>query len=163
MLLRNWYNNFAYMYLGTYTSAGYGAGYIYNKNLSGYQTNPSSSSTSLAFIAINDSAQSNLLFGSGTNAVTFDDYALQSIITTISKTNVSVSLTTSNYNSSTLKWSLPVSCDVTNTSSSSITIGEFGFTNGSFLLFREVLATPITVAAGQRINFKYNVELQFPG
>lgn len=130
-----------------------------------------SSSSSGSAIALNrtlcvdDDASLGIVFGSGDTAPTATDYALdtdESASLTITKT------ISQNYASN--KIEIIFACSVTNTSANAIELKEVGIkkristTNATtyvdMLFAREILSSPITIAAGETKTFNYTWTMQ---
>lgn len=100
--------------------------------------------------------------GTGTTAPTYDDYILENPITSTSSLEVvSTTLSDLGFDSTTKTWGKRISRCFRNLTSSTMTISEVGIygscnTNGSaamwVLLYREVLAEPITVEPDQKFE-----------
>ena len=116
-----------------------------------------------------NSASIGLCFGSGTTPVTYDDYNLDSIITSgLSLVSASGTPTQATaYDSGTHHISSIRSFTVNNSSASPITIAEFGitfptgFASGNStsvhaLMYREVLATPVTLNPSESVIVSFN-------
>lgn len=113
----------------------------------------------------------NVVVGSGTTPVSPDDYALESLISTVSMqsgTAIVNYIVDTDAKSITAKNNIKVA--VKNTSSESITISELGILHtvytgsstsntASMLVYREVLDTPVTIAAGEFSTFQINIEV----
>lgn len=162
MLLRNYYNLMAALTLGIKSTdtTVFGDGNINTKTRSGgikaldgiSATGYLSTSLGLGFSKFDSLTDSGLyygsvVFGAGDTPVTFEDYALASLITSgLSKGNFASG--TPSYDSSTKKWSNTLSLVLTNTSTASIVIKEVGILlpiynyNPGSLVYREVLSTP---------------------
>lgn len=188
MLLRNYYNLQAALALGIQSTDTdtFGDGHINAKNYSGaikdiqpvYATSVKADSYGFGWAAntilsAESSVQSSatVCFGTGTTAVTYEDYKLEAIITT-GLAKASFTHGTPSYNSETKKWDGTLSCVTTNTSGSTITINEIGiympvtYSGGNSghgtLVYREVLTTPITIAAGASVTYTQNLEYTMP-
>lgn len=170
MLLRNYYNYMAMMHFDKLSSASsFGDGFLSLKNTSGSLTYPYASSGSWS--GYSPCSIQNLLtsssyhsYGSGVTAVTYEDYKLENEITSgISKT---ISNTDPVYNAETKKWSSTIAHTIINTSSNLITINEIGTSgrcsSGTALVYRTVLDTPITIAAGSAATITFTLEYQMP-
>ena len=115
------------------------------------------SSAALCSLGGNRYSNNKLLLGTGTNAFSVDDYKLQ---TDVSSSFTKASLTVSGGAISETKGRvLTWTCSYLNTSGADITVSEIGLTkyvmfgsNEDVLIFRDVLATPVTVPAGQGIT-----------
>ena len=109
-----------------------------------------------------NSSDSYLLFGSGTTTPTLDDYQMEDAFGTDTLQYVSQS-TSSTINDETHTFQMIFTNTLRNITSSDITIKEVGYIKGiytlvngegdnvspvRFLFWREVLETPITIAAG---------------
>lgn len=99
-----------------------------------------------------------MLLGTGTNAFSLDDYKLQTDVTaSFTKAGLTcIGGAVSDALSRTVTWN----GSFVNTSGTDITVSEVGLTKRAswasswynFLMYREVLATPVTVPAGQGIT-----------
>lgn len=115
---------------------------------------------------------SSMVFGTGDTAVTYDDYKLESEYTSYSRASFVV--TEPVYDASTRKFTRTVSCVLTNTGASEVTLKEMGIymstagysssTTGArwCLVYREVLDTPITIAAGDSVKYTHTFEYTMP-
>ena len=181
MLLRNYYNWLAMLTMGvtnTDTST-FGDGHLNTKCYNGtiYASSTSPSSTAIGIgrsvnTAITPACAANngsIIIGSGDTAVTFDDYALASIISS-GWTKGTPIVGTPAYNSETKKWTNTISFVCTNSSGSTITIKEVGIVTYiydygaslSSLVYREVLATPVTITNGNSSTITLNLEYTMP-
>lgn len=189
MLTRNFYNLQAALTLGIQSTdtATFGDGHINAKDYNGtirlIQPSPDgamqtffygfgwSVSTSINGHTSSFSTGGILSFGTGTTAETFEDYKLETIITAgLSKATFTHGAPA--YNAETKKWTNTLSCVVTNTSGSPITINEIGVyvpvayssTSAGYgtLVSREVLTTPITIAAGTSVTYTQNLGYTMP-
>lgn len=113
----------------------------------------------------------SIIFGSGDTPVTYDDYMLASQISTdIVKSNIYNNPSRCSYNASTKKWTSYITMTLTNNSTSAITIKEVGIKMAlygttiaqSALVYREVLASPITISAGETVTYTQHLEYQMP-
>ena len=179
MLLRNYYNQLAMLTMGVISTdkTTFGDGHLNSKTASG-SLDDISTSVNVAYTAIGRSittdirynslgAGPSILLGSGDTAVTFDDYALDSIISS-GWTKGTPIIGTPSYNSETRKWTNTISFACTNTSGSDLTIREVGIISGfrssavGVLIYREVLATPVTIANGNSSTITLNLEYTMP-
>lgn len=175
MLLRNYYNLLACGVLGKHIYAnGFGDGNIIFKGINGllYYSSfaPTIGAVSLGRCISNnietaELSYSSIIIGNGTTPVTFDDYKLDSQITS-GWTKTGFVINTPTYDSVTKKFSNTVTFIITNTSTSELIFSEVGIVGqyGStpLLLYREVLDTPITVAPGESVTFTQNFEFTMP-
>lgn len=158
------------------TADGVARSYLKNMNSCnglGCFANAVTSQTSLPSVVTSyPSYYCHLVVGSGTTPVTGADYALESQITTVSSLSVDQSFNME-------KGEMIVTKTMKNTSSEEITINEVGIiamtthftsyttstssssgiTNGPYLAFREVLATPIVVPAGETFTISLTHKL----
>lgn len=190
---RNYYNMLTAMFLGDTTASSSATPTDYSapirfRNVSGGYTSLSASSygieghpvelertgmvtidKSFCKLMTNQSANINteyfgVMFGSGTASATYDDYALQTPITSgISLADLNGALTQpSAYDSNTHHYSSERSFTFTNSSANAITVNEMGlylpmFYTGSFttgypmLIYREVFDAPIALQPGESI------------
>jgi hypothetical protein len=115
----------------------------------------------------------SIVFGTGTTPVTFDDYSLENIISTgYSKSGFTFG--TATYNITNKTWSCPFNVLLTNSNSSALTFNEVGIVapfntyNGTSLnqynalIYREVLSTPITIAANDVVKYTQIFEYIMP-
>ena len=115
-----------------------------------------------------------IVVGTGTDAYSIEDYVLGAAIANGSSAGqlawaaaVKSSLT---YASETKKWTNLFYRDFSNNSGSAITVGEsglywvlnYGGGNSTFLVERNVLASPVAVADGQILRVTYTTEMTFP-
>lgn len=139
-----------------------------SSSANGFTYPPSNGIHSQTATGYDSSYYTNLVVGSGTTPVTEDDYCLESEITTLSSVAVTTSRNCAN-------GTVTYKKTMTNTSSDAITVSEIGIafiavyaTSGTsssgtafpVLAFREVLDTPITVAAGD--TFTITITHQLP-
>lgn len=99
-------------------------------------------------------------FGTGDTAADYEDYQLETPITSgLSVVNSSGTLTApSAFDSVTHKYSSTRTFTINNTSASSITIKELGIFMSSILVYREVLGTPITIDPGESVTVSFTRE-----
>lgn len=181
MILRNYYNWLAMLTMGiSYTDVlAFGDGYLNAKRLSGVIGDARSDinsyalglgrSVNTAITGVCESNKGSIIIGSGDTAVTFDDYALASIISS-GWTKGTPTVGTPSYNSETKKWTNTISFLCTNTSGSTMTIKEVGIVTDindlgattSSLVYREVLATPIEITNGNSSTITLNLEYTMP-
>lgn len=123
---------------------------------------------------------SSICLGTGSEPVTYDDYKLSGDVVSLALTQQSSS---TKYIPETNKWRRSIICTCTNLTESDITVGEWGlykwnYNNGSgstrpslsysntssqvALMFREVLDTPITIAAGTTTTFTFSIDVPMP-
>ena len=90
-------------------------------------------------------------FGTGTTAPTFDDYRVQSPLSSFTVSQKNINVNTLNWDGDTKQYSTTRRFVVQYTGSSEITIREFGiyarsgYDGSNVLIYREVFDTPITV------------------
>jgi hypothetical protein len=180
MLLRNYYNLLALLTMGVTSTdtSTFGDGHLNLKRASNGSLNDTSFSTPVSYSSLgrlpttaigydNLIGGGSILLGSGNTAVTFDDYALASIISS-GWTKGTPIVGTPAYNSETKKWTNTISFVCTNTSGSTMTIREVGIGNGPFssnstvLVYREVLATPVEIENGASKTITLNLEYTMP-
>ena len=181
MLLRNYYNWLALLTMGVLSTdtSTFGDGHLNTKSYSGAIYVSSSNVQSLSVgtgwsvaTTITSAAGANrnsIIIGSGDTAVTFDDYALTSIISS-GWTKGTPFAGTPSYNSETKKWTNTISFVCTNSSGSTMTIKEVGIvayindysTANSSLIYREVLATPVEITNGNSSTITLNLEYTMP-
>ena len=181
MLLRNYYNWLANLTMGVggTSASSFADGYLNTKSYNGTIHASDSGAPSYGLgtgwateTTITSAASSNrnsIILGSGDTAVTFDDYKLDSIIST-GWTKGTVTVGTPAYNSGTKKWTNTISFICTNTSGSTMTIKEAGIVayiyaysaSDSSLIYREVLAEPATITNGQSKTITLNLEYTMP-
>lgn len=111
---------------------------------------------------MNSTSMYGIGFGGGNTPVTFDDYALASSLNmTYSIANKTQGTPT--YDSTTRTWSNTVEFDLKNTSSTDYDIKEVGLFNGAYtLIYREVLANPFTLQAGQTVHYIHTFKFTMP-
>lgn len=171
MLLRNYYIYIAMMFNWKASAdAEFGEGYLSLKNVSGALTYPVFASA--VQLKTNPYCFQYFLrtlgyytYGTGTTPPTYEDYALESTITT------GLQYTTANtlpvYDAQTKKWTCTVSHTLINSISyPDVTIGELGLWidaySGRVLISRTVFDTPITVLSGGTVIITYTLEYQMP-
>jgi len=183
MLLRNYYNLLALLTMGV-TNTGtstFGDGHLNTKQRGG----------TIAALELNNYSYLNdyalgyatltridgstggsgvvglICLGSGDTAVTFDDYALASIISS-GWTKGTPVVGAPAYNSETKKWTNTISFLCTNSSGSTMTIKEVGIYlpisnyNLTSLVYREVLATPVEITNENSSTITLNLEYTMP-
>lgn len=123
---------------------------------------------------------SNIVLGSGTTAVTYDDFKLSGDVIASNRQLTVVNPQTI-YDAVSKKYLKVITITYTNTTSSSVTISEWGiyqvnndsnttYTNRDFsntdsnivLLYREVLPSPIVVVAGETITLSLKLDFPMP-
>lgn len=99
-------------------------------------------------------------FGSGVTAASYEDYQLETPITSgLSLVNQSGTLTASSaFDAVTHKYSSTRTFTINNSSASSITINELGIFVSSVLCYREVLGAPITIDPGESVTVSFTRE-----
>jgi hypothetical protein len=110
--------------------------------------------------------------GSGSNAYSFEDYALQTLIahgTGAGQLYYVAQQRTSAYDVATKKWTILHTRQFNNNSGGDITIRELGLTfqlvmsNSKYILFsRDLLAEAKVLTNGQSVTYKYTIEYIFP-
>lgn len=172
MILRNFKNVQAAFHLFRGVSESvFGDGYLTTKNYAGTVALIQGTSTNLYFCKYTLGYNGNtgttvttggigLVPGSGDTAVTYDDYTVTSIS---GLTHVSCG-SSYLYNSTTQKWEGTVYHVLQNTSGNSITVKEIGLfgqsnSNLGILYVREVLSSPLTVAADGYFKISMTFEL----
>lgn len=186
MLLRNYYNILAGIVLGVdgADASKFADGYLNIKRMSngaiyGLSLNGTNYYAKMLTLgspsytaAGNGGANSNpprFLFGTGTTPVTYDDYKLENEYTQMSKASIVVS-NAPVYDSEPKKYTKTVTCVLTNTGSTEVTLREVGIamdvrgTSGSelVLVYREILDTSITIAAGDAVQYTHTFEFTVP-
>ena len=167
MVTRNWYNLFksqrAKIVIPQATKSVNGveraAGY-YSSSPHDYNILFCSASA----VATNPSYPQGICVGSGTTPPTYEDYKLESMITS----GISGTVKTTLDDNNDTVWTLTI----TNSSSADITIGEVGYFNVGFygagnstdyfMYERTVLDTPITIAAGGFGQVTYTIRFNYP-
>ena len=180
MLLRNYYNWLAMLAMGVSSTdtSTFGDGHLNTKVLGGslaaikltqYSEVVGFGNSISTSIVGSDTTSNAIIIGSGDTAVTFDDYALDSIISS-GWTKGTPIVGTPAYNSGTKKWTNTISFVCTNTSGSDLTIKEIGIvarivdyvSTTSSLIYREVLASPVTITNGTSSTITLNLEYTMP-
>lgn len=107
-----------------------------------------------------DSYDTTIQFGTGDTAADYEDYQLETPITTgLSVVNTSGTLTApSAFDDVTHKYSSTRTFTFNNTSASSITIKELGIFLSSVLCYREVLDSPITIEPAESVTVSFTRE-----
>lgn len=178
MVLRNFYNMIACAVLGVeQTDIGiFGDGHLNLKTYDGTVINRQKYYSKLCFgiyeadkyVYGNSEYGGVAIFGTGDTPVTFDDYTLASFCGDLTFGNVIHNDVT--YNSTEKKFSTTKTFTITNPTASSITLKEIGingtargqYNDTGVLVYREVFATPITLAAGESITYTHNFEFTMP-
>lgn len=185
MLLRNYYNYMACATLGVngYKSPGISSntfcdGVIYAKNSSG-TTAPfefakfglgGSKSLGTVSPSTEKSSVGCIIIGSGNTPVTFEDYKLNSIITS-GWSKGGITIVSPTYDSSNKKYLGSMTVPITNlNSSTNIIVNEIGivfYGNSaeqtlSILVYREVLPAAVTIAPGETQVLELQLEYTFP-
>jgi len=107
-----------------------------------------------------DTLGNYIQFGTGSTAADYEDYQLESPITSgLSMVQSEGTLTApSAFDAVTHKYSSTRTFTINNTSDSSITLSELGIFSCSCLVYREVLATPITIDPGESVTVSFTRE-----
>lgn len=114
----------------------------------------------LPFATSSGYSETKVIIGSGTTAVTYDDYKLENKITSIS--NDKITLGNIEFDNDTKRYKRHIVYDFMATED--ITVNEIGATfqerNGTALIMRTVLEQPINVLAGTygRVDFYINIQ-----
>lgn len=162
--------------LGTSTS-GYGDGYINGMATNGtivkFDIGAASTSSSAYYYPAVVWCDNAICLGTGNTEVSYDDYKLAGTnILTSGRTSRSNTL---NYNADTGKWERTITFSYANNSNADITISEWGIWRGNgraagsssgytnseqtILLYREVLAEPITIPVDVTAELTFTVEV----
>ena len=146
----------------------FGDGYITGKTISGnimnlgFTSNMNNPLSRFSEGAINyaDSYRSNLVCGSGDTDVTYDDYCLASPFTTSQVSYVSGVSTESDpkYDAEKQEWTRTYTRNYL--ANEDITIREIGVyfaltTSDRYLVYRQILETPLEVKAGNQFTLKF--------
>lgn len=109
---------------------------------------------------------SSICFGTGTTPVTYEDYKLETPITSgLTVVSSSGNLTQTTFDNVTHHYKFSKSFTVNNTSASPITLNEFGIFvynySTAFMVYHEVFATPITLnpAESAVVEFIHDAEV----
>lgn len=99
-------------------------------------------------------------FGTGSTPATYEDYRIETLITSgLTGVNSSGTLTSpSSFDAVTHKYSSTRTFTINNSSGSSITLSEMGIFCNNVLVYREVLATPITIDPGESVTVSFTRE-----
>lgn len=99
-------------------------------------------------------------FGTGSTAATYEDYQLETPITSgLAAVNTSGTLTSpSAFDAVTHKYSSTRTFTINNTSGSPITLSEMGIFCNEVLVYREVLGSPITIDPGESVTVSFTRE-----
>lgn len=119
----------------------------------------------------------NIVLANGTTAVTYGDYRMSGDVVATSN-RLSVANPSIAYDSTSKKFKKVITVTFTNTSSDSVTISEYGlcnqvadlsttysYENSSYrhaLLYREVLSSPVVVAAGETVTLSLKIDFPMP-
>ena len=132
---------------------------------------PSSTSTAYALFPVSLSTYS-ICLGTGNGVITYDDFKLSG--SAIDNTKLAVVSRKNVFDAETKRWKQTSAFGYTNSTESDITISEWGlyrnnteakniaFSNSSkdcVLMFREVLAEPVTIAAGTTGTLTFTLEI----
>lgn len=179
--VRNFYNLMAMGMLPALSVGSYGAGSLALKNTDG-ANKVGSTSYPASFGTIDNikgptgSNSTGIVIGTGTNAESFNDYILQSIIANGTNTGQmsyqAGTIGAGSYDSATKKWTQTITRIFNNNSTSSITVTETGIIGNAnaqtanastpTLFERNLLATPVTVPAAYKLTVTYTTEMTFP-
>lgn len=175
---RNFYNCIANIIGFLNTTATFGAGYTAMKDTAGTVKEwgtvrfPGHYNLESISGAVTDDTQ-GIVIGIGTEAESFDGFSLGTIIgdgTTSGKMAYGAgSRSNASYDSGTKKMTQAISRAFSNTSGSSISVSETGWlmltysgTARSYLIERNLLASPVAVANNKKITVTYSIEMTFP-
>ena len=177
MWLRNWDNAFVGVFgLGANTNATFGDGYVSLKftNGSSYYIHENSASQNPIVIGLPRSSsyystginttsslgtKYEINVGTGTTPVTYNDYKMESPLTSSSITHIGYSFESLGYDSTTKTWGKNVIRSFRNATNGQLTISEIGIymglsgsNGGTALVYHEVLDEPIVVEPDQKFN-----------
>lgn len=159
----------------------YGAGGLVIKNVAGtsYSSNTyplSTEGATLAAICFEAATTGNfgIWLGSGTNAESFEDYALQTRITAGTAAgqlvHQAMAIPTPTYDIPTKTWTQVNSRVFNNNGSADVSVNEMGIieylayttSNAYFLMARDLLASTIVVPVGGQLTARYTVTYTMP-
>lgn len=176
MWLRNWDNAFCAMFgLGENTSASFKDGYSALKFIGGntYNLHENSSGTNYVIsfprrasnysTSINSSNLSSSVYeinvGTGTTEETYDDYKMESPLTSASLTHVEYLFESLGYDEETQTWGKKVTRAFRNATEEQLTITEIGIymgmsttSSGTAMVYHEILNEPIVVEPDQKFS-----------
>jgi hypothetical protein len=114
-----------------------------------------------------DSGSTAIVFGTGDTPVTMDDYKLDNVITSsiIQRASISagnLNYTALTYDPTTDTFTLRIRVVITNSSASPVIINEYGLVTYYYLFYREVLATPVVIPAGDSVFFECDIKFKVP-
>lgn len=160
-------------------STVFGEGYVNAKAPNGTISNIAINKNSY-FFAPAVCAKSSIVLGTGSTAVTYDDFKLSGDVIA-SNQGLSVANPQITYDAVSKKYSKVITITYTNTTASSVTISEWGiyqvnnntsstYTSIAFsnteskivLLYREVLSSPVVVAAGETVTLSLKLDFPMP-
>lgn len=182
--VRNAYNYLSSVFLPCDTIQGtdtFGAGSMSLKSTAGTTRRkdafvPYLTSGLIKYI-FNEAANANfgIVIGTGDTAESFEHTSLSAIVahgTGAGQMSYAIGTNTAaTYDSGTKKWTSAFSRTFVNSSGSDITVKEIGVVyslnyqtgvSDNFLITRDVLASPVTVANGQTLTITYTSEITYP-
>ena len=170
--VRNWFNIlFSVMLSFLSTGTTFGAGFLSSKNTSGTVQNTGFLNAQ-SLIASTAQVDRGLVVGTGTTAESFEAVNLATQCAEGTGANqlnhLAMPATTVAYTSGTKVWAATIKRVMNNNSAAPIVITETGiisFKTGinPFLVIRDLLVTPVTVAIGGQLTVTYIFSLTFPG
>ena len=158
----------------------YGAGYINLKDITAavfsgdYQTGRSGFSVEISgsgYLGGIDSNSNGVIVGTGNTPWTFEDYNLIAAITSGSgagQLSYQAGTLAKAYNSGTKTYNVTYNRIFNNNSGTSITINEVGiyakyaYPGNAVMVTRDVLATPVVVAAASTLTATYTIAVTYP-
>lgn len=171
--VRNFYNNFYALSLGIFNSgSSWGAGYLSMRSTDGTYRSPNRYDAACFLSAAANDSNAGILTGRGSNAVSINDYALQTPITHGTGTNQlshrAQADAVPSYTAGTKTWAATISRLFDNNSPATITVSECGLVGATFssswknLLCRDILSSPIDVLVSGTLTVSYSISLLFP-
>lgn len=171
--VRNFYNVRLAQTLGIYNSgSSWGAGYLSMRSPDGTYRSPNQYDAHYVLAAAINTSVDGILCGRGSDAVSVDDYALQTPITHGTGTNQlshrAQAAPSPGYTSGTKTWSAVLTRLFDNLSGSTITVTECGLFASTYtsawklLLCRDILSSSIDVANKGVLSVSYTISAVFP-
>ena len=171
--VRNFYNVRLAQTLGIWNSGStWGAGYLSMRSPDGTYSSPNQYDAHYQLDAAVNTSVDGILCGRGSNAVSVDDYALQTPITHGTGTNQlshrAQAAASPSYTSGTKTWSAVLTRLFDNLSGSTITVTECGLFARTYtsawklLLCRDILSSSIDVANKGVLSVSYTISAVFP-
>ena len=171
--VRNFYNLRLAQTLGIFNSGStWGAGYLSLRSPDGTYRSPNQYDAHYFIAAAINTSVDGILCGRGSDAVSVDDYALQTPITHGTGTNQlshrAQAAASPSYTSGTKTWSAVLTRLFDNLSGSTITVTECGLFASTYtsawklLLCRDILSSSIDVANKGVLSVSYTISAVFP-